>query len=50
MTKIVSAEDYKIVSSFQALRKQLFETHEKLDAAVRTAMQPVKHSIAVTAE
>src|SRR4029079_13306754 len=25
MTKIVSAEDYKIVSNFQALRKQLLE-------------------------
>ena len=43
-------KDKAVEASVEALRKQLFETHEKLDAAVRSAMQPVKHAIAVMPE
>ena len=43
-------KDKAVEASVEALRKQLFDTHEKLDAAVRSAMLPVKHTIAVAAE
>jgi lysophospholipase L1-like esterase len=43
-------KDKSVEASVEALRKQLYETHEKLDASVRTALRPVKHAIAVAAE
>jgi lysophospholipase L1-like esterase len=43
-------KDKGVEASVEALRKQLFETHEKLDAAVRTARLPVKYTITVAAE
>jgi len=43
-------KDKALEASVEALRKQLFDTHEKLDAAVRTARLPVKHTISVTPE
>ena len=43
-------KDKAVEASVEALRKQLFDTHEKLDAAVRSAMLPVKHTITVAAE
>jgi lysophospholipase L1-like esterase len=43
-------KDKGVESSVEALRKQLFDTHEKLDAAVRTARLPVKYTITVAAE
>ncbi|HZE95689.1 MAG TPA: SGNH/GDSL hydrolase family protein [Planctomycetota bacterium] len=43
-------KDKAVEASVEALRTQLFETHGKLDASVRNAMQPVKHVIAVAAE
>lgn len=43
-------KDKGVEASVEALRSQLFETHGKLDAAVRSGMQPVKHSISVTPE
>jgi lysophospholipase L1-like esterase len=43
-------KDKELEASLEALRKQLIETDEKMGAAARTAMQPVKHSIAVTPE
>jgi len=43
-------KDKEVEASVEALRKQLFETEEKLDAAVRSALRPVKYSITVAAE
>lgn len=43
-------KDKGVEASVEALRKQLFETHEKLDAAVRSARLPVKYSILIAAE
>jgi len=43
-------KDKSVEASVEALRKQLFETHEKLDASVRAAILPVKHTIAVAPE
>jgi lysophospholipase L1-like esterase len=43
-------KDKSVEASVEALRKQLFETHEKLDGSVRTALLPVKHTIAVAPE
>lgn len=43
-------KDKAVEASVEALRNQLFETHGKLEAAVRSALQPVKHAIAVTPE
>ncbi len=43
-------KDKAVEASVEALRKQLYETHEKLDGSVRTAILPVKHTIAVAAE
>jgi hypothetical protein len=43
-------KDKSVEASVEALRKQLFETHDKLDAAVHSAMLPVKHTITVAAE
>jgi len=43
-------KDKSVEASVEALRKQLYETHEKLDASVRTAIRPVKHTIAVAPE
>jgi hypothetical protein len=43
-------KDKTVEASVEALRKQLFDTHEKLDASVRTILRPVKHTIAVAVE
>jgi len=43
-------KDRGVEASVEALRKQLFDTQEKLDAAVRTARLPVKYTITVAAE
>ncbi len=43
-------KDKGVEASVEALRKQLFDTHGKLDASVRSAMLPVKHTITVAAE
>jgi lysophospholipase L1-like esterase len=43
-------KDKAVEASIEGLRKQLFETQEKLDAAVRNAVRPVKHTITVAAE
>jgi lysophospholipase L1-like esterase len=43
-------KDKALEASVEALRKQLFDTQEKLGVAVRTARLPVKHTIAITAE
>ncbi|HLY73593.1 MAG TPA: SGNH/GDSL hydrolase family protein [Planctomycetota bacterium] len=43
-------KDKAVEASVEALRKQLFDTQEKLDAAVRTARLPVRHTIAIAAE
>jgi len=43
-------KDKGVEASVEALRKQFFETHEKMDAAVRTARLPVKHTISIAAE
>jgi len=42
--------DKGVEASVEALRKQLFETQEKMDASVRNAVRPVKHAIAVAVE
>src|SRR5579862_7732526 len=44
------AKDKGVEASVEALRKQLFETQEKLGAGVRTARIPVKYTITVAAE
>jgi len=43
-------KDRTVEASVEALRKQLFETQEKLDASVRTVLLPVKHTITVAVE
>jgi len=43
-------KDKAVEASIEALRKQMFETHEKLDASVRSALLPVKHTITVAVE
>jgi lysophospholipase L1-like esterase len=43
-------KDKAVEASIEALRKQLFDTHEKMDASVRTVLLPVKHTIVVAAE
>jgi hypothetical protein len=43
-------KDKGVEASVEALRKQLFETQEKLEAAVRSARLPVKYTITVAAE
>jgi hypothetical protein len=43
-------KDKAVEASIEALRKQLFETQEKMDVSVRNTVRPVKHSITVTAE
>jgi len=43
-------KDKGVEASVEALRKQLFETHEKMDAAVRTARLPVKYTIQIAPE
>jgi len=42
--------DKGVEASVEALRKQFFDTHEKMGAAVRTARLPVKHTISIAAE
>jgi lysophospholipase L1-like esterase len=44
------AKDKGVEASIEGLRKQLFEVQEKMDASVRTAVRPVKHTITVVAE
>lgn len=50
--RIVDAmgKDKSVEASIEGLRDQLYKTHEKLDASIRTALRPVKHTITVTAE
>jgi hypothetical protein len=43
-------KDKAVEASIEGLRKQLFETQEKLEASVRNTARPVKHTITVTAE
>lgn len=43
-------KDKTVEASLEALRKQLFESHEKMDASVRNVLLPVKHTIAVAVE
>jgi hypothetical protein len=43
-------KDKAVEASIEALRKQMFETHEKMDASVRNVLLPVKHTIAVAVE
>ena len=43
-------KDKSVEASIEALRKQMFETHERLDASVRSALLPVKHVLLVAAE
>jgi lysophospholipase L1-like esterase len=43
-------KDKAVEASVEALRKQMFETHEKYGAAIRSALLPVKHSISVAVE
>ena len=44
------AKDKAVEASIEGLRKQLFEVQEKMDASVRTAVRPVKHTITVAAD
>jgi lysophospholipase L1-like esterase len=50
--KIVDSmgKDKTVEASIEALRRQMFETHEKMDASVRSILLPVKHAITVAAE
>lgn len=43
-------KDKAVEASIEGLRKQLFETQEKMEASVRNAARPVKHTISVVAE
>jgi lysophospholipase L1-like esterase len=43
-------KDRQVEASVEALRAQALETHEKLQASVRTAVLPVRHAIAVAPE
>ena len=43
-------KDKAVEASVEGLRKQLFEVQEKMDASVRSAVRPVKHTITVAAE
>lgn len=43
-------KDKSVEASIEGLRKQLFETQEKMEASVRSAARPVKHTLTVTAE
>jgi lysophospholipase L1-like esterase len=43
-------KDKTVEASMEALRRQMFETHEKMDASVRSVLLPVKHAITVAAE
>ncbi len=44
------AKDKSVEASMEALRKQIFETHEKMGSSVRNAVLPLKHTITVVAE
>jgi lysophospholipase L1-like esterase len=44
------AKDKTVEASVEALRKQMFETHEKLGASVRHSVLPLKHTIVIAAE
>jgi lysophospholipase L1-like esterase len=43
-------KDKAVEASIEGLRKQLFETQEKMEASVRNTARPVKHAITVVAE
>jgi lysophospholipase L1-like esterase len=43
-------KDPQVTASLEALRKQAYETHEKLHASIRAALLPVRHAIAVEPE
>jgi len=43
-------KDKAVEASIEGLRKQLFETQEKMEASVRNTARPVKHTITVAAE
>jgi hypothetical protein len=44
------AKDKSVEASVEALRKQMFETHEKFGASVRSSVLPLKHTILIAPE